>query len=455
MPAATDQLLYGQTGEAATNTPEILAAEKAWQQQLAQQPYDPNYQPNPHSPEYWAARQTEVGWGKGQIQPKAPLNAEALKAAGFDESGNLPMMADYGSFNPNRDPMAEMNAAKAKYDAYAAANGLGTYDSVMIPFQQEAVRQMNKGFGGFQLAPGPAGEWNRQHTGQPMPQDVIDAQTRWQQGGGMPGQRTGWQGGNMPPGQQNNPWGGWRRQYADAERRSGGYMPPMNNNPATQPYDSGAVPPSAGGPGIGGKGGPGSTATPPAAAPAVAAAAAQSPVSAPPPPPPPAPAAVAPPPPQAPVNLNNLPRGAYQIAGYNGGQASAPAAAPAPTRANYSPNNPFGGLYSNPQADAWEQQQRGGGDLNQALATPQAQDTLRKALSTNINDSNYGAGTPGGYYLETAPSTLDPGSMNGLLGILGGNINGVGYPTSAAQYANWYRNTYGTQAPGGPTAYGQ
>jgi hypothetical protein len=84
---------------------------------------------------------------------------------------------------------------------------------------------------------------------------------------------------------------------------------------------------------------------------------------------------------------------------------------------------------------------------------------MRKALAAgsgaNQGTTNgYGYGTPGGYQLDTAPSTLDPGSMNALLGIMGGNINGVGYPTSAANYANWYQQTYGTQAPGGaPRAY--
>jgi hypothetical protein len=166
--------------------------------------------------------------------------------------------------------------------------------------------------------------------------------------------------------------------------------------------------------------------------------------------------------------INNLPRGAYQIPGYGGTPSAAPPpqAAAAPTRAQYSPNNPFGGLYSNPQADAWEQQQRGGGAPAAAAPVPATPspaapgtDVMRKALAAgsgaNQGTTNgYGYGTPGGYQLDTAPSTLDPGSMNALLGIMGGNINGVGYPTSAANYANWYQQTYGTQAPGGaPRAY--
>jgi hypothetical protein len=186
--------------------------------------------------------------------------------------------------------------------------------------------------------------------------------------------------------------------------------------------------------------------------------------------------------PAAPVNVNNLPRGNYQIPGYNGGGAPAalPQQAAAPARANYSPNNPFGGIWSNPQADQWEQQQRGGGaamplqdqpvqraavaqpaGLPPQAAAPAVQraavaagapqpDTMRKNLGySNINDPNYGYGTPGGYQLETTPNTTDPGSMLGLLGILGGNR----WQHQAADYANWYRNTYGQQAPGGPKAY--
>jgi hypothetical protein len=147
-------------------------------------------------------------------------------------------------------------------------------------------------------------------------------------------------------------------------------------------------------------------------------------------------------------------------------QAPRPAAPPppaAPTRANYSPNNPFAGMYTTPQGDAWEQQQRGGA-APVAAPTPAAPapaapgtDVMRKALAAGVpnqgTNPGYGYGTPGGYQLDTAPSTLDPGSMNALLGIMGGNINGVGYPTSAANYANWYQQTYGTQAPGGPRAY--
>jgi hypothetical protein len=142
-------------------------------------------------------------------------------------------------------------------------------------------------------------------------------------------------------------------------------------------------------------------------------------------------------------------------------QAPRPAAPPppaAPTRANYSPNNPFAGMYTTPQGDAWEQQQRGGAPAPVA-PTPAAPgtDVMRKALAAGVpnqgTNPGYGYGTSGGYQLDTAPSTLDPGSMNALLGIMGGNINGVGYPTSAANYANWYQQTYGTQAPGGPRAY--
>jgi hypothetical protein len=148
-------------------------------------------------------------------------------------------------------------------------------------------------------------------------------------------------------------------------------------------------------------------------------------------------------------------------------QAPRPAAPPppaAPTRANYSPNNPFGGMYATPQGDAWEQQQRGGTPApvapTPAAPSPAAPgtDVMRKALAAgsgaNQGTTNgYGYGTPGGYQLDTAPSTLDPGSMTGLLSILGGNVNGRNWQGQAADYATWYQNTYGKQAPGGPTAY--
>jgi hypothetical protein len=76
---------------------------------------------------------------------------------------------------------------------------------------------------------------------------------------------------------------------------------------------------------------------------------------------------------------------------------------------------------------------------------------MRKSLGGNQGtDPGYGYGTPGGYQFETAPSTLDPGSMMGLLGILGG----TGWQGQAAKYANNYRTLYGNQAPNGaPKAY--
>lgn len=54
---------------------------------------------------------------------------------------------------------------------------------------------------------------------------------------------------------------------------------------------------------------------------------------------------------------------------------------------------------------------------------------------------------PGGDVWETAPNRTDPGSMSGLFGILGGGLPAM------QQYQNWYRQQYGNQAPGGPTAY--
>jgi hypothetical protein len=83
---------------------------------------------------------------------------------------------------------------------------------------------------------------------------------------------------------------------------------------------------------------------------------------------------------------------------------------------------------------------------------PQSPDIMRKALGAGdvpLPSNGYGYGTPGGYRLDTAPATTDPGSMLGLLGFLGGG----NFPSSAAQYANWYAQTYGQQAPGGPKAY--
>jgi hypothetical protein len=180
----------------------------------------------------------------------------------------------------------------------------------------------------------------------------------------------------------------------------------------------------------------------------------------------PAPMQAPPPMPTSFSGINNLPRGAYQIPGYGGTPSAAPPpqAPAAPSRPNYSPNNPFGGLYSNPQADAWEQQQRGGAappppapvPATPAPAAP-GTDVMRKALAAGVpnqgTNPGYGYGTPGGYQLDTAPSTLDPGSMTGLLSILGGNVNGRNWQGQAADYATWYQNTYGKQAPNAPTAY--
>jgi hypothetical protein len=169
--------------------------------------------------------------------------------------------------------------------------------------------------------------------------------------------------------------------------------------------------------------------------------------------------------------LNSLPQGNYQIPGYGGGPP------PPANRPQYSPDNPYGGLYANPQADAWQQQRAGGmppgpppipaqamgqgigraPGLPPQAAQPAQQNMMRKALGADVPlpDNGYGHGTPGGYRLDTAPSTLDPGSMTGLLGILGGNVNGTPWNRQAANYANWYTQTYGKQAPGGPRAYGQ
>jgi hypothetical protein len=172
--------------------------------------------------------------------------------------------------------------------------------------------------------------------------------------------------------------------------------------------------------------------------------------------------------------LNNLPQGSYQIPGYGGGPP--PQAQAAANRPQYSPDNPYGGLYANPQADAWQQQRAGGmppppmpaqamgqgigraPGLPPQAAQPAQQNMMRKALGTGdvpLPDNGYGHGTPGGYRLDTAPSTLDPGSMTALLGIMGGNVNGTPWNRQAANYANWYTQTYGKQAPGGPRAYGQ
>jgi hypothetical protein len=115
-----------------------------------------------------------------------------------------------------------------------------------------------------------------------------------------------------------------------------------------------------------------------------------------------------------------------------------PASGPNMQTKAYSPNNPYAGMYRNPQADAWEQQQGGpqmlpgtGGDVS-------------------LPSNGYGAGTAAGYHLDTAPNTTDPGSMLGLLGFLGGG----NFPSSAAAYANWYQQTYGKQAPApAPKAY--
>lgn len=56
---------------------------------------------------------------------------------------------------------------------------------------------------------------------------------------------------------------------------------------------------------------------------------------------------------------------------------------------------------------------------------------------------------PGADKLETAPSTLDPGSMRGLLYFLGGSNPGP----QSNDYASWYQQNYGQQAPNAPKAY--
>lgn len=68
---------------------------------------------------------------------------------------------------------------------------------------------------------------------------------------------------------------------------------------------------------------------------------------------------------------------------------------------------------------------------------------------SNYRDQN------GNYYLETAPSTLDPGSMAGLQAWLGGSNSpfGITVPQQQQGYTDWYNQTYGQQAPGGPTRY--
>lgn len=62
---------------------------------------------------------------------------------------------------------------------------------------------------------------------------------------------------------------------------------------------------------------------------------------------------------------------------------------------------------------------------------------------------------PAGYEFESTPSTLDPGSMNGLQAWMGGSNSPFGPNLGQQQqgYTNWYNQTYGQQAPGGPRRY--
>jgi hypothetical protein len=280
--------------------------------------------------------------------------------------------------------------AQQQYDKYAAANGLPTYSSVMDPYRAQQQANWQATVRPTPMMPASGGNpWMQQPMRQPYGMGAQGMGNAYGYGG-----------------QQGNPWAQLLGMMGGQQQGS------TSLSPISQP---------------------------------------QAPLQAPPPPPPAAP------PPTSFSGLNSLPRGAYQIPGYGGGAPSAAPPPAAPSRPNYSPNNPFGGLYSNPQADAWEQQQRGGSPAPAPTPAAPGTDVMRKALAASVpnqgTNPGYGYGTPGGYQLDTAPSTLDPGSMTGLLSILGGNVNGRNWQGQAADYATWYQNTYGKQAPGGATAY--
>ena len=99
------------------------------------------------------------------------------------------------------------------------------------------------------------------------------------------------------------------------------------------------------------------------------------------------------------------------------------------------------------------------GWVNPALQQAQnamPQDTWQQG-APSMGGQTYGANKayPEGYQFESVPSTLDPGSMNVLQAWMGGSNSPFGPNLGAQQqgYTNWYNQTYGQQAPGGPRRY--
>lgn len=117
-----------------------------------------------------------------------------------------------------------------------------------------------------------------------------------------------------------------------------------------------------------------------------------------------------------------------------------------------------------PQPPAWTQPGWVNPMFSQANnAYPSQQNAMQSEMAPQ-NTTGQGMGGemftgqkayPEGYQFESVPSTLDPGSMAGLIGWMGGSNSPYG-PTIGQQtgaYNDFYRQTYGQQAPGGPTSY--
>ena len=61
---------------------------------------------------------------------------------------------------------------------------------------------------------------------------------------------------------------------------------------------------------------------------------------------------------------------------------------------------------------------------------------------------SYGYGSPSGYYFDSVPSTLDPGSMAFLVAWLGGSVDGQSVRQEQQAYLETYRQRYPDGAPG-------
>jgi hypothetical protein len=80
-----------------------------------------------------------------------------------------------------------------------------------------------------------------------------------------------------------------------------------------------------------------------------------------------------------------------------------------------------------------------------SYATQLLQSPTEQQSQTGVN---YGYGTPGGYQFDTAPSTLDPGSMAFLLAWMGGSSDGQSIQQQQQSYLETYRQRYPNGVPG-------